>query len=299
VYRTIVLPFDGSEQSTRALPYATALARAAGARLILTYVLAPWELVLDVPASLQATATELQSTGIDVITQITHRQGNLPGRAILDVARERNAGLIAIGTHAYGAVGRALFGSVADDVVRHATVPVLICTSRVGRRWPVDRPRRILVPLDGSALAETALAPARQMAHQFGASLDLVGVVDQTLVAVIDLDVQIGDFLGMQRAETWAYLEHIADELRNDTLVVDVQALVGMPSDTIRQLSVDLDSDMIVMATHGRSGIARLLLGSVALRVLQHSGVPVLLVQPASVAAERRAEAPTLGKVVE
>jgi nucleotide-binding universal stress UspA family protein len=211
---------------------------------------------------------------------------------------ERNADLIIMGTHAYGTVGRALFGSVADDVVRHATVPVLICTDQADHRWPEDRLRRILVPLDGSALAETALPHARRLAQQFGASLDLVGIVDQTIVAVVDQGVQVGDFLAMLRAETRTYLERRASELRNAAVVVDVQARVGIPAAAIRQLADDLPSDVIVMATHGRGGVAQLLLGSVALRVLQHSRVPVLLVQPAIVAAERRAEAFRLGNVL-
>lgn len=299
MFQTIVVPFDGSEQSAYALPYAAALARAARGTLILTYAPAPWELELDAPARLYASATELQATGTVVMTRITPAPGTSPGRAILAATRASNADLIVMGTHAYGTVGRALFGSVADTVVRHATVPVLVCTAQADHRWPEDRPRRILVPLDGSPLAETALPHARRLAQQFGASLDLAGIVDQTIVAAVDQGVQVGDYPAMLRAETWTYLERRANELRNDAAVVDVHALVGVPSAAICQLADDLHSDVIVMATHGRGGVARLLLGSVALHVLQQTRVPVLLVQPAVVAAERRAEGSRLASVVE
>ena len=291
MFKTILMPFDGSEPTTHALPYATALARATQGRLVLTYALAPWELSFDAPLRLYDIGTELREAGLDVTTHIAPPHLGNPGRAILAMAGEVGADVIVMGTHAYGSVGRALFGSVADYVVRHSTLPVLVCTPLADRVWPEERPRRILVPLDGSALAETALSPAREIAREIGASLDLVGAIDLATVAAIDHAVQVGAYLEMLAGETRGYLERVAEDLRQEGTVVDVQARAGVPDAVVTQLADELSSDLIVMATHGR-GVSRMLLGSVALRILQRSTVPVLLIHPAAAIVERTTTTP-------
>jgi len=147
------------------------------------------------------------------------------------------------------------------------------------------------VPLDGSALAETALAPAEQLALGIGASVDLVGVVDVANVAVVPGSTPLEAFLAMLVAETQRNLERLAEGLRERRVVADVYTRAGVPEQVITQLAVELLTDIIVMASHGRGGVARMLLGSVALQVMQRSTVPVLLFQPAAVTA-RRVETP-------
>jgi nucleotide-binding universal stress UspA family protein len=287
MFKSILVPFDGSELAVHALSYAAALARASQARLALTYAPAPWELSIDAPARLHSASAELRQSGIAATAHVSDIRASNPGRAILAVAGEVDADVIVIGSHAYGTTGRALFGSVADDVIRHATVPVLICTPQANRHWPEERPRRLLVPLDGSALAETALEPARQIALAIGASVDLVGVVDSGIIAVVPDSMPLAAFLATLVAETERNLERLAEGLRERRVVADVHARVGVPERVITQLADELPTDIIVMASHGRGGVARVLLGSVALKVVQHSAVPVLLIQPAVVSAQR------------
>lgn len=287
MFKTILVPFDGSDLAAHALPYASSLARALQARLVLVYAPAPWELSIDAPARLHSAGAELRQAGIAATAQVATIHAGNPARAILAVADEVSADIIVIGSHAYGTLERALFGSVADYVIRHATVPVLVCTAQADRRWPEDRPRRLLVPLDGSELAATALDPALQIALGVGASVDLVGVVDTATVAVVPDSTPLEAFLATLAAETLPILERLAEGLREQHVVADAHASVGVPERVIRQLAGELQSDVIVMASHGRGGVARALLGSVALQVVQHSAVPVLLIQPASVTAER------------
>ena len=287
MFKSILVPFDGSELAVHALSYAAALARASHARLVLTYAPAPWELSIDAPARLHSASIELRQAGIAATVQVSNIQASNPGRAILAVADEVAADVIVIGSHAYGTMGRALFGSVADYVIRHATVPVLICTPQANRHWPDERPRRLLVPLDGSALAETALAPAEQLALAIGASVDLVGVVDAAIMAVVPDSTPSAAFLATLVAETDRNLERLAEGLGERRVVADVHARAGVPERVITQLADELSADIIVMASHGRGGVARVLLGSVALKVVQRSAVPVLLIQPAGVSAQR------------
>ena len=219
---------------------------------MLTYAPAPWELSIDAPARLHSASAELRQAGIAVTAHVSNIQASHPGRAILAVASEVDADVIVIGGHAYGTMGRALFGSVADDVIRHATVPVLICTPQANRHWPEERPERLLVPLDGSALAETALAPAEQLALAIGASVDLVGVVDAANVAVVPGSTPLEAFLATLVAETERNLERLAEGLRERRVVADVHARVGVPEQVVTQLADELATDVIVMASHGQ-----------------------------------------------
>lgn len=292
MFKTILIPFDGSELAVHALPYAAALARATQARLVLTYAPAPWELTIDAPARLHAATSTLQQAGLAVTAHVSTIHAGNPGRALLAEASALEADAIVIGSHAYGTVGRSLFGSVADYVIRHATIPVLVCTAQARRAWPEDRPRRLLVPLDGSTLAETALGPARQLALTVGASVDLVGVVDVVTGAVVPGSTPLDDFLATLAAEKRPELERLAEGLREQHVAADVQVLVGVPERAIRELAEERSTDIIVMASHGRGGVARALLGSVALAVVQRSAVPVFLVQPSAVTAQRVASPP-------
>lgn len=145
--------------------------------------------------------------------------------------------------------------------------------------------KRILVPLDGSPLAEAALAQARELARWAVGTLLLMRVVSYPLVSVVRVDPTFSgtltdDFLAL-RGQAEAYVEEIAARLRQDGLDVQTQIVDdASPADAILDTVQSLKVDLIVMSTHGRSGVSRWLLGSVADRVVHHSLVPVLLVRP-------------------
>ena len=171
MFKTILLPFDGSDLADHALQYASALARVTTAQFVLAYAPAPWELAIDAPARIHWANAELRQAGIAATARVANIHADNPGRAILAIDSDVGADIIVIGAHAHGTVGHALFGSV---------------------------PKRV-----------------------------------------------------------------------------------------ITQLSEERETDIIVMASHGRGGVTRVLLGSVAFHGARHSAVPVLVIQPVAVTAER------------
>jgi nucleotide-binding universal stress UspA family protein len=266
---------------------------------------------------------------------------------ILQAAETWEADLVAMSTHGRSGVGRWLYGSVADYVLRHSAAPVLLVPAQCERTWLgapggaiAASPRRVLLPLDGSRRAEAALGPASTLAATLGARLHLVRVVPPPLYAygqaIADglqpysaypagearpLEGAIRP-LGTYRRHApgswyaWAiglgeqppfqaepmdttdleqasrYLDRLAPEIEAQGLAVDVDAVVGCPASEILTLAERHDVDAIAMSTHGRSGVARLTLGSVATELLQRARVPLLLVGPAAVAWMVPATAP-------
>ena len=157
---------------------------------------------------------------------------------------------------------------------------------------------RIVVPLDGSELAERALPQAEQLARVTDAPLHLVRVVDFTKLepyGAYGLAIEyagMAQVLGQEQAEARAYLERVAQDLTDRGLRVSTEVRRGTAA---RELTgATRPGDLLVMATHGRGGMARWFLGSVAEEVARHATVPVLLVraQPASTADPARQAAP-------
>jgi nucleotide-binding universal stress UspA family protein len=280
---TILVPLDGSALAEHALPYAVHLAWAAGGRLVLIRA-AQAAARDDAEAALAATAGRLVAAGLPVESQV--RVGEA-GAVILEAARTGGAGLIVMATHGRSGLGRWLYGSVADRVLRHADRPVLLVPAACERRWPPARPpgppRRLLVPLDGSGLAEEALGPAGALADALGAGLLLAQAVPFPVVSYGSNQEDAPD-VGGSDAEVGAareYLEDVATPLRAAGRDVEVRVEAGMVVPTLARLERERDVEGIAMATHGRSGLARVVLGSVATGVLQLAHVPVLTVRPA------------------
>jgi len=186
-------------------------------------------------------------------------------------------------THGRSGLGRWLYGSVTDEVLRHANVPVFLVPAMVARPWPADRPPRILASLDGSALAQEVVNPASDLAAALGAELVLVRVAELPVYP-------IGPFgepyaytsydPSAAIAEANAYLEGIAATLRQRGHNVTLEIPTGFPSQEIATVARERQVDVIAMATHGRGGLARLVLGSVATGTLQRTSVPMVLVRP-------------------
>ncbi len=143
--------------------------------------------------------------------------------------------------------------------------------------------QNILVPLDGSDLGEAALATATDIARCAGSILTLIRVPDHPMMEYyIDQPVVLADLRSRDAERAREYLDAIAARLRLDGLTVVTRVMDGAVADAILDVADSESADLIAMATHGRSGIGRFLLGSVADRVTAHADVPVILVRPAS-----------------
>jgi nucleotide-binding universal stress UspA family protein len=216
-------------------------------------------------------------------------------RAIRDIAMERHVESIVMASHGRGGLGRWLWGSVSDMVMRTTQTPLILVPAACESVWPTDRAPRILVPLDGSSLAEQTLGPAAALAESLQAELHLLRVVEVVdavypayggVIAMLPIDVPA------ELAEARRYLEGIAASLRRAGREVTVLTGTGHPAATIADVVSEQDIDLIALATHGRGGFARLVLGSVATATLERATVPLLLIRPTQSAQQAAAPEP-------
>lgn len=320
MFKRILVPLDQSRRAERAIPVAARLARATHGEIILTHVLVmPLEyatpitpaayaapplddLENEAAAYLRRIAALPELSGVPVSIDVCMGPTAI---AILDTAEQRDVDAIVMTTHGRTGVTRWALGSIARHIVRHAHVSVL--TLREEGPSPVDAPGaqafRALVPLDGSPVAEEAVdAAARAMKSLAGAgraaALTLAMVVDPAYAAA----EYPPDTLLRDGAVT--YLERVASdaaraypELKVNWLVLgesDVAAALvrlaeqGVADGVLAGERAPGASDMIAMTTHGRTGIARLALGSITERVLETTHLPLLAVRPSTLTSAER-----------
>ena len=314
--RQILVPLDGSPLAEAAIPHAVLLARATDSTLhvlrTVTSVSGISVVTWPVPAPTQIerwmadSRTEAQQylarvaahlRTADLAVETTVVDGN-PVESILTlVATVPTIREIVMASHGRHGLERWLFGSVADKVIQALAAPVLVV--------PVHRPKEaeqnptidlnhtyatILVPLDGSAFAEQALEPARLLAERCAATLVLLSTVpflaDLSLGAGGMMPLWTGNDQQRVRESVAAYLETTAQRVATGGVPVRTLVIDGPPATMIAATATEEHADLIVMATHGRSGLSRLWLGSVATRVLQNTDLPVLLL-PAEEPRER------------
>ena len=142
----------------------------------------------------------------------------------------------------------------------------------------------LVIPLDGSFFAEKALPYALELAGKFGGKITLVQIPQDPPVVVSELGMESADFYMQMRdtfhGEAETYLKQVASELEAQGFAVDTLVYEGTPvADTLVKVAYEVHADAIVMSTHGRSGLGRLVFGSVAEQVLRQSRIPVLLVR--------------------
>lgn len=144
--------------------------------------------------------------------------------------------------------------------------------------------KRILVPLDGSAIAEAVLPHAQNVARMHNAELRLLRVIvfpaPGTTIAEAELAARFRDEVDDLHAEAREYVERMAAALRADGFAARGETRAGDICRTILQAAGEWQCDLIAMSTHGRSGSARWLLGSIADRVVRTAHIPVLLIRP-------------------
>ncbi len=213
--------------------------------------------------------------------------------AILAATQAYGADLVVMSSHGMTGAKRWIIGSVAQKVARHSPVPVLILRAD-GSILTGDHAQRVLVSLDGSHLAEAALDPAMQlMTSLSGAAqneLHLLQVIPVPTMsrqfrsqAHIDLK---SDMRAQEKQEVQAYLEAVTNRLRQSTQITSSLVVAADTAAAIINQAEQSDAidgkpyDFIAMATHGRGGIQRWVLGSITERVLGATRLPLLIVRP-------------------
>lgn len=303
MYRRILVPLDGSDRAERAGATAELVAaRSEGARIHLAHVLRDLpDYALKMPQddlAWEERAGEAAREYLDGVLDAMEERGVAGGTAAvleggvveaLDRYREEEQiDLVVMTTHGEGGFRRWWLGSVADKLVRRLPVPLLLL--RAGENGATEEApepfRHVLVPLDGSSEAETVLPHARTLASGFGARTTLLQVIPPGLgLGRFRADPAASMRKGLTedaRDEAFRYLEEVARRLRESSegaLEVDHEAVADeQPADGILDRIRD-GVDLVALATHGRGGFARAVLGSVADRVLRGSPVPVLIVR--------------------
>ena len=303
-WTSILTPLDGSPVADAALPYAVALARVSGASVHLFAVVERQPRGLterseQVAAQIEQARRQALAEHLAVASAWVREQHvsvtaeivvGEPVDEILTAAEREGVSAVAIATHGRSGLDRAAMGSVADKLIRLLRRPVLVI--RPPYYPPPLRPvslQRVMVPLDGSELAEAVLPLAADLAGAAGARLTLVRVEPWHTEGLAPPGT-VPEFTRQEEeaaAEVRAYLDGVRARLPQE-LPVEVVVLRGRPADTLIEYARYERIDLTVMSTHGRSGLGRLLLGSVADRVIR-GGVPVLLVRPQPRPAERAA----------
>ena len=294
MFDKLLVTLDGSAFSEWALLYAAGISRRTGAAVELAsvheavtgFAYEEWE-----SAALEWTEEYLARIQTRLSEDLSVPVGAWVGSgpvvdAILARAEAVDADLLVCATHGRGAITRAWLGSVADGLLRHTDRPLLVIRPEKGET-PPENPtfRRILVPLDGSEFSESILGMAKGVARAFQAEIHLMRVVaypveiaSPYLPHTVQMNQAVVD---EARDAARTELEKVAADLQAEGLTVKTHVLVdSQAGHAICAECRDLGVDLVVMATHGRGGLKRTLLGSTADKVIRSAHTPVLVRRP-------------------
>jgi nucleotide-binding universal stress UspA family protein len=304
MYRSILVPLDGSKFAEQALPLALSIANRSGARLEVVQVHVLYALQqpecswLPFDPTEDAIFKDQEQAYLDAIVKRLQKTASVPVSAalangvivegILERARTKAADLIVMTTHGRGPLSRFWLGSVAVEVALNAPAPILVVRPKEDSPDPGPAPtlRRILVPLDGSKLAEQVLEPTIALGSLMDAEYTLVRAVEPSLLpdgfpVVAELSAIEQPRLEKLRAEAQAYLAGVAERLRAKGLRMQTHVVVGAcMAAAVLDVARDKKMDLIAIAIHGRGGFKRLLFGSVADKIVRGTFTPVLVYRP-------------------
>lgn len=301
MFHTVLVPLDGSAFAEQALPFALSIARRANAKL--DFVRAHILRCIEDPASGlarfdQAADAEFRAQEQDYLNEIarshTGECADSPTRAVVDGfaadailgrAKAISADLIVMTTHGRGPLSRSFLGSVADELVRRCSIPVLLVRPQEALPDLHKEPSmtKVLVPLDRSPTSLQILGRAIQLGSALGASYIFLHVVHPDAMPARKTDSERAAGLSRtwhehEAEESLAYLEHVADWFRGPAVEVQTRVVVRPHIATAILDEARAEScDLIALASHGGVGLTKLLLGSVTDKVLRGASCPILI----------------------
>ena len=319
MFTKVLVPLDGTEVSEGIIPFVTRLARdmrmgavlgraidvhhmreegfdsslgrvleGLGPRTRDSGDVEPWQTELmdrierELKVPLDSLAGPMALEDIDVETVAEYGPAS---ETIIGMAQESGCDLIAMSTRGRNILTSGLLGSVTYKVIHESPMPVLAIAPERARSNPgagneIDR---VIVPLDGSAFAETVLPYATTLARRMGLKMTLLRVLPDDAPIFGDSMSLVDMLAAVEEKATGdanSYLARVARRVREPGLTVDEVLLHGKASSSITEYAKRSGNGMIALTTHGRSGVSRLLLGSVAEAVVRESGCPVFVVRP-------------------
>jgi nucleotide-binding universal stress UspA family protein len=310
MYRSLLVPLDGSDFGEHALPVAMSIVRRLGGALQIVHVHVPvWGVYAELGAlydeTTDRTLRERDRAYVDAVVQRIAAVADIPcssallggpvAEAISQHASTTGSDLVVMTTHGRGALARFWLGSVADALVRQASVPILFVRPQEAAPDLAQEPvlRRVLIALDGSELAEQVLEPVLALGASTQAEYTLFRAVKQRTPLSYDatsarvsglresLLKQLQEIDRQEWTEAQNYLERLAERLRGRSLTVQTRVVSHeQPATAILDDVQKSPVELIALATHGRGGLKRLLLGSVADKVLRGGTTPMLMYRP-------------------
>jgi nucleotide-binding universal stress UspA family protein len=307
MFRKLLVPLDRTPFAEQALGPATAIARASGAGLDLVMVHEPRPLAGASDVAWHAEQIDGEDEYLAEISaelgksaSITTTHAVVPGETVNAICKRRSevsADLVVMTTHGRTGINRAWVGSIADGVVRKSRVPVLMC--RPGVKAPRDLPfipfRRILVLTDGSLASMGVMKSAISLARSSGARISLLRIVQPVQLLIVETAIPFAfplpaeDEIATERMAGRAGLE-LAETARDMSekysVEIDSHVLIAHDvAEAVIDFALRSNIDAIAMSTHGR-GASRLVLGSVADKIIHAAALPMLLQAPADRSAE-------------
>jgi len=299
MFRTILIPLDGSPFGEQALPMALTIARRAGAALEVIHAHVPddpkhpdWYMPIEQrsdPNAVKAQRDYLEG----IVNKVKAADLSATARLIVGPTAEAisehvaavKPDLMVMTTHGRGPLSRFWLGSVADALVRRLTIPMILVRPKAE---PIDTTvevplRHILIPLDGSKHGEAILGPALELGQLMGSGYTLLRVVEPIPVLGYDVfgyatagtDVALVDRM---REEAYTYLDKMANQIRESGRHVRTLVQVNpSAASAILNEAEPVLNDLVALETHGRGGPSRVLLGSVADKVIRAAVTPVLV----------------------
>jgi nucleotide-binding universal stress UspA family protein len=302
MYERILVPLDGSPLAEQVLPYVRLLAQKLGAPVDLVRVFdrvppgmadPQHHLYLDQVALslrneaedyLNGVAADLQKDGITASVSVHEGDhASHVASSIVAEAEKEPGTLLAMCTHGRSGLGRWVMGSISDKVMHATTEPLLLVRARKEDEFsPQVSLQTLIVPLDGSDLAEEIVPHAVSLARALALKVLLVAVTPPVYASLMAEGAAYGaptpELPAEPDAATIEYLARVAEGLRGEGIAsVEEKPLYGPPAEVILDMALSTPDSLVAMTTHGRSGLGRWLLGSVAERVVRYSGGPVLL----------------------
>lgn len=300
---TVLIGTSLGEESDQVVRAGLALARAAGGRAFLVHAaqLEPLPVGHDVGAGPVPEREQLARCGEELRRQIerlgaggpelagSRVQGGAPHRVLVQIAQEVGAGLIVIGATGSGPFAAELLGSTADRVLRKATCPVLVVRGEL----PVP-PRRVLAPVDLSSLSGDSFRCGLRILDQLagGAEIQVRTIYALSLLDALAFRQRTGTSVQEAEHQAAGQLRQFVLENRSDVpLSVETAVVPGEPRAEILRELQERPADLLILGTHGRGGLDRLVLGSVASTVARKAPCSVLVISPEAALAQGLCEA--------
>jgi nucleotide-binding universal stress UspA family protein len=301
--RSLLVPLDGTRFSEYALPLAEGVAQATGAALHLAHVHVPH------PPDALLSNTQFHFEGVDMEEYEEHDRGSERGymaalaqrvaqesSAMVDTAllegeiasalqryaQEIEADAVVLSTHSRTGARRAWMGSVAEGLIRAGSMPVLVIhAEEAAEVGPPLHIEHVLIPLDGSELSESIIAPAVELASACDARITLLHVLPTRHPNPGGMVPALPEQWTQALEEGETYLEAVADRIRSRGLRVDTMVMAHpKPAEAIHEVAEEAGTDLLAIATHGYTGVRRILFGSVAEQVLRSCHIPMLIRRP-------------------